>query len=138
MPNPCPDARIVLIAETDQNVRELQDHFLKNAGFIVEFADDGQAALERALFAHPALVVTEILLPKLDGLALCRRLRDDAATNDIPVVVFSILGAATRAEEAGAKAFLRKPLIEQTFLATVERLTATKPTGIKESHWALE
>ena len=91
--SPHPDTRGILIAERDQHVRKLQQHFLEEAGFTVEFADDGESALERARLHQPSLVVTEILLPKLDGLALCRHLRDDPRTRDVPVLVFSILAA---------------------------------------------
>lgn len=127
-----PDERVILIAERDQNVRELQQFFLEKAGFTVEFADDGQAALERAQAAPPALVVTEILIPRLDGLALSRRLREDPLTAGVPVIVFSILSAAARAAEAGASAFLRKPLVESTFVAAVNGLVAAQPTEVME------
>lgn len=131
-----PDPRVILVAERDQNVRELQRYFLGKAGFIVEFVDDGQAAFERAQLTRPALIVTEILIPKIDGLALCRRLREDPLTRGIPVIVFSILAAAARAGEAGAKAFLRKPFVESIFVATVQDLIAAQPTGIREKQWA--
>lgn len=127
-----PEKHVILIAERDKNVRELQTFFLENAGFDVEFADDGEAALERARSAPPALVVTEILVPKLDGLALCRRLREDPATAGVPVIVFSILSAAARAAEAGASAFLRKPLVESIFVAAVKNLVAPQPTEVLE------
>ena len=133
--NRAPDSRLILIAERDQTVRELQEYFLGNAGFIVEFADDGEAALLRAREIRPAVVVTEILIPRVDGLALCRRLGEDAATRHIPVIVFSILAAATRAVEAGAKAFLRKPLVESIFVAAVRQQIAARPTGAPEEQW---
>ncbi len=136
MQNQHPGAGVLLIAERDQNVRELQEHFLADAGFAVEFVDDGEAALERARLARPALIVTEILLPRIDGLALCRRLREDPLTRDIPVIVFSILAAAARASEAGANAFLRKPLVEASFVAAVQELIAAQPTGEREEQWA--
>ena len=126
------DTPVILIAERDQSVRGLQEYFLGRAGFAVEFADDGEAALERARAERPALVVTEILIPRLDGLALCRRLGEDPLTREIPVVVFSILAAAGRAGEAGAKAFLRKPLVESIFVATVQELIAARPTEARE------
>jgi len=123
---------VILIAERDQHVRELQRFFLERAELVVEFADDGLAAFERARVTRPALVVTEILLPKRDGLTLCRQLRQDPLTRTVPVVVFSILSAAARAAEAGATAFLRKPLVETTFLATVQNAIAAQPTSILE------
>jgi CheY-like chemotaxis protein len=77
-------------------------------------------------------VVTEILIPKIDGLALCRRLREDPLTAGVPVIVFSILSAAARAAEAGASAFLRKPLVETVFVAAVMDLVAPQPTEVLE------
>ena len=132
---------VILIAERDQTVRELQGFFLERAGFAVEFADDGEAALARVRAAPPALVVTEILIPKLDGLALCRRLREDPLTRDVPVIVFSILAAAARAGEAGADAFLRKPLVESVFVAAVQALAGaapTEPTEATEKQWTTQ
>ena len=131
-----PDTRTLLIAERDPSVRELQQYFLEKAGFSVEFVDDGHAALERARLIRPALIVAEILLPKIDGLALCRLLKEDPLTREIPVLVFSILAAAARAREAGASVFLRKPLVESVFVTAVQQLIAARPTGVMEEQWA--
>jgi CheY-like chemotaxis protein len=136
MQRPRPDARLVLIAERDQQVRRLQEHFLTVAGYSVTFADDGQSALDRARAEPPALVVTEILIPKLDGLALCRSLREDPATRAVPLLVLSILAAQVRAAEAGADAFLRKPIVDSTFLAAVQELVAAPTTRATEQQWA--
>ena len=131
-----PEPRMILIAERDQIVRELQLHFLSAAGFSVDFVDDGQAALDRVSVSKPAAIVTEIMIPKVDGLTLCRRLRQDPLTSHIPVIVFSILAAAARAEEAGARAFLRKPLVESVFVTTIEGVIAAQSTDIREKQWA--
>jgi len=127
---------MILIAERDQSVRALERHFLERAGFEVEFADDGLTMLERVRATRPAAIVTEILIPKLDGLTLCRRLHEDRSTRDIPVIVFSILSAAPRAAEAGAFAFLRKPLVESVFVGIIQEAIAAQPTHIKEQQWA--
>ncbi len=103
-------------------MRGLVEHFLRAAGYIVEFADDGQAALAQARAWRPDLVITEILVPKLDGLALCRHLKADHGTREIPVLVFSILASSVRAKEAGADAFLMKPLAEQRLLGAMQQL----------------
>jgi CheY-like chemotaxis protein len=130
------ERRVVLIVERDQTVRALQRVFLERAGLAVEFADDGPTALEHARREPPAVVVTEILLPGLDGLTLCRRLHAEPLTLHVPVVVFSILAAAARAAEAGACAFLRKPLVESTFVAAVVGAIATQPPATTEQTWA--
>jgi DNA-binding response OmpR family regulator len=115
-------ALIILVVERDPHVRELEAHFLQQAGYTVSFAADGDSAFEEAKRVVPDIVVTEILVPKLDGLALCRRLKADPRTRDVAVLVFSILAAGARAREAGADAFLLKPLAEHTLVATVRRL----------------
>ena len=136
MHGPHPGSRMILIAERDQQVCRLQRHFLEEAGFAVEFAGDGESAFERARLSVPSLLITEILIPKLDGLALCRRVLSDPATEDVPVLVFSILAAEVRAREAGARAFLRKPLVDSTFVAAVRELVAAQPTRSQEDQWA--
>lgn len=113
---------LILAVERDPHVRELEEHFLQQAGFDVEFALDGQDALERIRLRPPRIVVTEILLPKLDGLSLCRKLKADPATSSIAVLVFSILAASVRAREAGADAFLMKPLAERRLVDAVNGL----------------
>ena len=127
---------MILIGERDQSVRALQRYFLERAGFTVEFADDGVALLESVASARPQVVVTEILIPKLDGLTLCRRLHEDPSTREIPVIVFSILSAAQRAADAGAYAFLHKPLVESVFVGTIQGAIAAQHTNIKEQQWA--
>lgn len=113
---------LILVVERDPHVRELEAFFLEEAGFGVEFATDGLAALERARQLQPQVVITEILVPGLDGLALCRRLKEDPITNGASVLIFSILMASERAREAGADAFLRKPLAEGRLVDTVRSL----------------
>ena len=131
-----PRSGVILIAERDENVRQLQRYFLEDAGFTVSFCDDGVAALAAARSMHPVLLVTEILIPKLDGLTLCRQLRADAGTSHIPVVVFSILAAAARAADAGASAYLRKPLVEAAFLTTIRGALSAPSPGHREHQWA--
>lgn len=113
---------LILVVERDPHIRELEAHYLNAAGFAVEFALDGNAALAQARSRHPDLIITEILVPHLDGLALCRRLKAAPETADISVLVFSILASRARALEAGADAFLMKPLGEHRLLTTVQEL----------------
>lgn len=113
---------VILVVERDPHVRELEGYFLREAGFAVEFARDGEEALVLVRSTRPDLVITEVLVPRLDGLAVCRRIKADAATSSTAVLVFSILAAESRARDAGADAFLRKPLSERSLLETVEEL----------------
>jgi two-component system response regulator MprA len=113
--------------ERDPHVRELQRHFLSEAGDHVAFAEDGLQALELVRTLRPAVVITEILIPKLDGLALCQRVKSDAPLKNTVVVVLSLLAARTRAQAAGADAFLSKPLLAQKLTETVRTLVNSRP-----------
>lgn len=117
---------LVLVVERDPHVRALESYFLNEAGFVVDFASDGVSALELARERHPAIIVTEILVPQLDGLALCREIKHDPQLSATVVLIFSILAAQSRARDAGADAFLLKPLAEQRLVQTVRDLLARR------------
>ena len=121
---------VILVVDRDPHIRELESHFLEQAGFSVEFEQTGDSALERAWKVVPDIVITEILVPTLDGLALCRKLKADPRTRDTAVLVFSILAAADRARDAGADAFLLKPLVEHVLVNTVRRLLEARSARI--------
>jgi len=121
--NARPDrSALILVVERNPLVQRLEKFFLEQAGYVVEFAADGLSALERARELRPTILVTEVLVPKLDGLSLCRQLKADPATRDTTVLIFSHLHAEQRAREAGADAFLIKPLNEERLIETVTRL----------------
>ncbi len=121
---------LILVVERNTQVQRLERYFLEQAGFNVEFTSDGVAALARAQELRPKIVVTEILVPKLDGLSLCRAIKSNPETSDILVMIFSYLQAEDRATEAGADAFLRKPLDEGLLIETVEKLLALKTRSV--------
>lgn len=115
---------LILVVERNPAVQRLEKFFLEQAGYTVEFAADGLSALARAQELCPKIVVTEILVPRLDGLSLCRKLKDDPRTRSIVVLVFSHLHAEDRAMEAGADAFIVKPIDEEHLIETVSKLLA--------------
>ena len=119
---------LILVVERDPHIRELEAYFLNEAGFDVEFSVDGVAALERAKVLLPDIIITEVLVPKLDGLALCRTVKSDAALRHTVVLIFSILAVESRAREAGADAFLMKPLAEKRLVDTVRQLLQLRRT----------
>jgi CheY-like chemotaxis protein len=112
----------VLVVDRDVNVRRLVLQFIGSA-YLVEFLDDGFAALDRVRKSPPAALVAEIMIPRLDGLALCQLLKSDSSTAHVPVMLFSVLAASERARKAGADVFLGKPLEKASFVASVLALT---------------
>ncbi|MEZ4241345.1 MAG: response regulator [Myxococcota bacterium] len=123
------DGLDILLVERDGRVRDLVTAFLGRAGYRIETTPDPAEAFARVRERPPSLIITEILLPKRDGLVLCRDLKADPALRAVKVVVLSMLSASARAEEAGADAFLRKPVSEPQLLDTVRRLVPDPPGG---------
>ena len=113
---------LILVVERDPFVQKLERYFLEKAGFAVEFSDDGVQALARARTLKPDILVSEILVPQMDGLSVCRALKSDPATRGIVVLILSVLAAEQRALEAGADAFLIKPLDDTLLIQSVGRL----------------
>ena len=122
---------LILVVERNPVVQRLERYFLEQAGYAVEFASDGRSALERAREVRPNIVVTEIMVPVLDGLSLCRILKSEPNTAHARVLIFSHLHAEDRALEVGADAFLLKPLSEELLIETVEKLIASPKTTAK-------
>lgn len=114
-------------------VARLERFFLEQAGYSIEFTSDGISALARTRELLPKIVVTEILVPKLDGLSLCRAIKSDPQTKEILVMIFSHLQAEDRATEAGADAFLTKPLNEELLIETLEKLLAMRQQSAGEA-----
>ena len=112
----------VYVVDRDPHVRRLMKTFLAGT-YAVEFFDDGYAALDRVRQSAPAALITEILIPRLDGLALCRLLKGDPITQHVPIVVMSVLTATSRARESGADAFVHKPLEKTRLISALRNLT---------------
>lgn len=103
---------LILVVDPDPDTREMYVAGLAISGWIADGVTDGREALAKAISYRPAAIVTEIRVPRLDGLELCRLLRSDPDTQHIPIVV--VTGDAEQrriaaAEEAGADRVLVKP-----------------------------
>jgi CheY-like chemotaxis protein len=120
-----PQSRSVLVVDADGDTRSLYRHAFERAGFSVIEACDGRGALARALTAPPTLVVTEIVVPLLDGCALCEILRRDRTTAHIPIVVVTADArplTIAQARRAGADLILIKPVPLEPLLKEMQRL----------------
>lgn len=115
---------LILVVEADPYTRALQQALLGDR-YSVEFVTDGSVALEAARRLRPRLLIADILVPRIDGLRVCKLLKDDPETRTIAVLIFSELLAERRARDAGADAFLHKPIDEQRFIEEVQRLLDT-------------
>ncbi|MBI3493035.1 MAG: sigma-54-dependent Fis family transcriptional regulator [Acidobacteria bacterium] len=101
----------VLIVEDDSAARAGLEQLVKSWGFIAESAGDGQEALEKVTSFRPAIVITDLVMPRMDGLALLRALQHDGA--DVTTVLLTAQGSVETAVEAmkeGAYDYLTKPI----------------------------
>ena len=110
----------VLVVDDESSMRFLLRMVFETEGFEVVEAHHGAAALERMKETEPDLVVTDLMMPVMNGRELIERLRADAETAGIPILVLS---ATANAEVAGADAALRKPFDIDALLATARSLS---------------
>jgi response regulator RpfG family c-di-GMP phosphodiesterase len=114
----------LLLVDDDPGLRALLRATLDAVDVEMEDAEDALTALAAIRQRRPDAIVLDVNLPGMDGLALCRQLKNDPATTEIPIVVLSGSegGTAEAALESGAESFLRKPFSPLELLAIVERL----------------
>jgi len=123
----------ILVVEDIAAVRELIQAQLKLRGYEVMAARDGQEALEMVMQARPAVIVTDILMPRLDGFALAHHLRADPQTTGIPIIFLSATYVSAEDERfalnLGAMRFLPKPVdSDELFIAVADALTGQERT----------
>ena len=118
----------VLIAEDNPGVRETLAHLVRGLGYEAVAVPDGAAALAAMAKAPPDLVLSDIAMPGLTGLEVCRRLKADPATRLIPVILITGLGDSYKIDgiEAGADDFLGKPFSPAELRARMRALLRMK------------
>src|SRR5215211_3026014 len=116
----------ILIVEDVPDILRLLEETLKFKGYRARTAFNGQEALEIIKSERPALIITDIMMPKLDGFGLVHRLRINRETRDIPVIFLTATYVALEdkafALNIGATRFIEKPVNFEKFLTTIEEL----------------
>jgi DNA-binding response OmpR family regulator len=132
----------ILVVDDDATVSEVVARYLERDGFVVETVADGRVALDRALAEPPDLVVLDLMLPGMDGLEVCRRLR---ALAPVPIIILTARGQESDrivGLELGADDYVAKPFSTKELVARVRAvlrrargpLAAPAPEGPRVHH----
>ena len=115
----------VLVVEDSVSQREMISDLLRKSGLNVTIASDGVEALEKIQGHCPDLVVLDIVMPKMNGYEVCRRLKADPKTQNVPVVMCSSKGEEFDrywGMKQGADAYIAKPFQPTELVGTVKQL----------------
>ena len=126
--------KTILVADDEEHIRELATLYLEKEGYRVIAAGDGEATLELARSKQPDLIVLDIMMPKRDGLEVCRTLRKES---DVPILILTartddidrIVGL-----ELGADDYLGKPFNPRELAARVKAILRRAEGGAKAEH----
>src|SRR5882672_40357 len=119
-----PDSKVLIVDDNPQNI-ELLSAFLESLPCKLITAVDGVEALERVAAEKPDLILLDIMMPRMSGFQVCRKLKSDPATRDIQILMVTALnepGDIEQATECGTDDFVSKPVTKFELLARVRSL----------------
>jgi two-component system chemotaxis response regulator CheY len=124
-------ANTILVVDDELYMRRLMQHHLARAGYELAFAVNGRDAVEQATRNQPGLIIMDVMMPDMDGLAALKQLKESEATRGIPVIMITASAQALTRQEAeasGAALFFTKPFSPTQLLEDIKRrLTSSEP-----------
>ena len=120
-----PDKKKILIVDDEKELVSLVALHMQLAGYEVLFANDGWTAIDICKWDKPDLIILDLMLPKLNGWEVCRRLREDEELKEMPVVMLSARGELDdklRGFNVGADDYITKPFSPKELVARVKRI----------------
>ena len=119
----------ILIVEDDEDIQQLVGYNLIKAGFQVEYADSGEEALGKIKKQYPDLILLDIMLPGMDGIEVCKVLRTENETAEIPIIMLTAKGEETdivEGFELGADDYITKPFSPKILLSRIKAVLRRK------------
>ena len=126
---PAREQPVVLVADDDEDILGLVAFRLERGGYTVIVARDGEEALELAVRELPDLAVLDVMMPKVDGFEVTRRLRADEATSRMPIILLTAKSQDVDVQQgfdAGADDYIRKPFSPDELRARVQAILARR------------
>ena len=120
--------KTILVADDESHILHVVSLKLRNAGYRVLTARDGQEAFELAVAENPDLLITDYHMPHMNGLEVCRKLKQEHAAHPIPAIMLTARGYHLEpqdTEESGILQMISKPFSPRNLLAAVESVLAT-------------
>ncbi len=129
----------VTVVEDDADIAHLVVHYLRQQGYDVSVISNGAAALQAMRAAPPDVVVLDLMLPEMDGLEVCKRLRTDARTARLPIIMLTAKAEETDRVvglELGADDYLAKPFSPKELVARIKALIRrAAPAAVSETRY---
>jgi two-component system alkaline phosphatase synthesis response regulator PhoP len=128
----------ILIADDSQLNAELLEAHLEGTGFDTKIVSNGEDTLKAAREWQPDAILLDVMMPKLSGFEVCRRLRSDSATNEVGILMITALDQQTDIEQgvdAGTDDFITKPINKTELLLRVRALLESRshPTDVERA-----
>lgn len=125
MLGPLPNGQRILVVDDEEHIRKIVKFQLEKAGYAVDTARDGVEALESVEASHPDLILLDLMMPKMDGYEVCKRLKSNYGTNHIPIIMVTAkadLENKLQGFEDGANDYIAKPFAVTELLLRVRNV----------------
>ncbi len=125
-------AKKILVVDDERHIVRLVEVNLTRAGYEIETAYDGVEALEKVKAEKPDMIVLDVMMPRMDGFEVLKRLQADASTQDIPVIMLTAKAQDAdifRGWSSGVSSYLTKPFNPRELLTFVERIFQSMEDG---------
>lgn len=124
----------ILVVEDDNDSRTMLATLLESCDYSVINASDGEEAWEMLQLSKPDLIITDILMPKMDGFSLCKKVKNDPELNQIPVIFYTATYVSKEDEELalslGGSLFLVKPVFPEDLKKNIQKVLKQKEEGV--------
>lgn len=110
---------LMLVPERDDVIREAETFLVEKEGCELLLVQNGRSAIDAVTEFSPNLVIMDLLLPRVDGIRICKAIKESEHGSGIPIIIMSIIPAEKRSLEAGASVFLLKPISSAALVGAV-------------------